>query len=112
VTKGDEAVERTADKLGEAARRVSARGGLAAKLAQPLHEDSVFLRKLKPSLVLARLRGEPAPEPAAPAAPSGPQLGARRPGGPNPLVLVAAAFAAGVLMAKLIEWRSHAHPRD
>jgi hypothetical protein len=112
MTTGDEAVERTADKLGQVAQRAAARGGLAAKLAQPLHEDSVFLRKLKPSLVLARLRGEPTREPAAPAAPSGPQLRPRRPGGPNPIVIVAAAFAVGVVLAKLIEWRSHAHPRD
>ena len=114
MTRGDAAVERAAGKLAEASRRAAGRGGLAAKLAGPLAEDSLFLRKLKPSLVKGRLRGgSPVTEP--PAAPSGPQL-ARRNGasgaGPSPLVLVGAAFALGIALAKLIDWRSHAHPRD
>jgi hypothetical protein len=48
-----------------------------------------------------------------PAAPNGPQhSSARKPGsGPNPFVVAGAAFAAGSLLAKLIDWRSHAHPR-
>ena len=32
--------------------------------------------------------------------------------GPSPFVFVGAAFAAGVLIAKIIDWRGHAHPRD
>ncbi|MDQ2910681.1 MAG: hypothetical protein M3R39_06665, partial [Actinomycetota bacterium] len=81
-----------------------------------------FLRKLKPSLIAARVRGR-APanqEPGAPppSAPSSPQLGSRpkkrkRGGkGPAPLLVVGAALAAGVLLAKVIDWRGHAHPRD
>ena len=31
--------------------------------------------------------------------------------GPNPAVVVLAAFAAGYLFAKVIDWRGHAHPR-
>jgi hypothetical protein len=31
--------------------------------------------------------------------------------GPSPVVIVAAAFAAGFLLAKVIDWRGHAHPR-
>jgi hypothetical protein len=48
-----------------------------------------------------------------PAAPSGPQLDRprARKRGPNPLVIVGAAFGAGSLLAKLIDWRGHAHPR-
>lgn len=47
-------------------------------------------------------------------APSRPQLGGRpardsRQGGA--LAVVGAALAAGVLLAKLIDWRGHAHPR-
>ncbi len=112
MTRGDETVERAADKLGETSRRAAARGGLAGKLARPLAEDSAFLRKLKPGLVKARLAGG-ASRPEPPSAPSGPQLGPRRPGaGPNPFVLLAAAFAVGILLAKVIDWRGHAHPRD
>jgi hypothetical protein len=109
MTTGDEAVESAADKLRQASERAAARGGLAAKLAGPLAEDSAFVRKLKPSLVKARLRGESPPEPAAPGRP---QLGPRSQGEPNPFVLLGVAFVAGILLAKLIDWRGHAHPRD
>jgi hypothetical protein len=46
-------------------------------------------------------------------APSGPQLDARTrtEGGPNPFAVAAAAFVLGVLIAKIIDWRSHAHPK-
>ncbi len=48
-----------------------------------------------------------------PAAPSGPQLDPppSRKRGPNPFVVAGAAFGAGSLLAKLIDWRGHAHPR-
>jgi len=50
-----------------------------------------------------------------PAAPSGPQLGPRSSGGtsrgPNPFAVVGVAAAAGMLLAKLVDWRGHAHPR-
>jgi hypothetical protein len=48
------------------------------------------------------------------AAPSGPQLDARPTASrtqKNPLVVAAAAFAVGALLAKAIDWRSHAHPK-
>lgn len=52
--------------------------------------------------------------PARPAAPSAPQLGARPTikDGPNPFAVVAGALAAGIALAKWIDWRGHAHPRD
>ena len=33
-------------------------------------------------------------------------------GGPSPVVVVVAAFAVGFLLAKVIDWRGHAHPRS
>jgi hypothetical protein len=58
------------------------------------------------------------PTQVQPVAPSASELGPRgngtrpqRPGGVNPLLVVAVAFAAGVLLAKVIDWRGHAHPR-
>ena len=41
------------------------------------------------------------------------QLGSRPSGkgGPNPFVVAGAAFAVGTVLAKLIDWRGHAHPR-
>jgi hypothetical protein len=117
MTRADAVVERGADRLQDLSRRAAASGGLRAKLAPTLAEDAAFLRKLKPSLMVARARGE-APTNQQPGAdvvvPSGPQLGKRprRNGGLNPLLVVVAAGAAGILLAKLIDWRGHAHPRD
>jgi len=122
TTKADQTIDRAADKLQELAEKAAAQDGLKAKLAEPLAEDAAFLRKLKPSLIAARARGE-APTGQKPGedtvVPSGPQLGARpKPpkakaqGGPNPWLVAAAAFAAGIALAKWIDWRGHAHPRD
>ena len=48
------------------------------------------------------------------AAPSGPQLDRpkKRRRRPNPVLVVGAALALGVFLAKVLDWRSHAHPRD
>ncbi len=91
------------------------------QLAEPLAEDAAFLRKLKPSLIVARFKGDaPKNQPAGspgPTGPSSPQLGKRpkpkkKGGGPSPLLVVGAALVAGIVLAKVIDWRGHAHPRD
>jgi hypothetical protein len=116
MTTGDRAVESGAEKLESLSARVAAKGGLAGKLAGELADDAAFLRKLKPSLIVARARGE-APKDAEPGktavrAPSGPQLARRTTNdGPNPFAVAGAAFAVGTLLAKIIDWRGHAHPR-
>jgi hypothetical protein len=119
--KADQVIDRAADRLRELADRAAAEGGIAAKLAEPLAEDAAFLRKLKPSLIAARARGQaPTNQPAgsgAPAAPSASQLGARPKAGggsrgPNPFLVVGVALVAGIVVAKVIDWRGHAHPRD
>lgn len=120
MTKGDQLIDRAADSLRRVSDRAAAQGGLTGKLAQPLAEDAAFLRKLKPSLIAARAKGEaPTNLPAGsgtPAAPTKPQLGARpkkqRAGGPSPFLIIGAALVAGVVLAKVIDWRGHAHPRD
>jgi hypothetical protein len=132
MNKGDQLIERGANRLQELSRRAAAKGGLPAKLADELAEDAAFLRKLKPSLIKARAKGQastdqptneqPAREPTAP---SSPQLGTRpkpKPkkkrrkggggGGPNPFLVAGAALAVGIVLAKVIDWRGHAHPRD
>jgi hypothetical protein len=84
---------------------------------RPLADDAAFLRKLKPSLILARAKGE-APTDGKPAhgavAPSGPQLGKRTKakGGPSPFLVVGIALAAGIVLAKIVDWRSRGHSRD
>jgi hypothetical protein len=112
------AVETLARRAEAASQRLAGEPGMKGKLADELAEDAVFLRKLKPSLMKKRLRGE-APtdeQPGEPRrAPSGSQLGARpsggRNGGANPFAVVGAALLAGVILAKWIDWRGHAHPR-
>jgi hypothetical protein len=119
TAKADQIVDKAANRLQELAERAAREGGVASKIAEPLADDAAFLRKLKPSLIIARAKGE-APTNQPPArgavAPSGPQLGKRpkprRGGGPNPFLVLGVAFAAGIVIAKIIDWRGHAHPRD
>ena len=115
----DQKIDAAADKLDQLAQRAATEGGVKSKLAQPLADDAQFLRKLKPSLIKARAKGElPTHEKPGHArvAPAGPQLGARpKPrdngGGPNPWLVVGVALAGGILLAKWLDWRGHAHPR-
>lgn len=119
VMRGDNTMERAADRLRAFSARAAASSGLKAKLAQPLAEDAEFLRKLKPSLIVARAKGQ-APTDQEPGeitvVPTGPQLGERRRPGrgttQNPWVVIGVALAAGVVLAKALDWRSHAHPRQ
>jgi hypothetical protein len=119
TARADQIVEKGADRLQQLADKAAASGGVKAKLAQELADDAAFLRKLKPSLMVARAKGE-APTNQKPGAgtvaPAGPQIGKRpKPGGgsgPSPFVVLAAALAVGIVLAKVIDWRGHAHPRD
>jgi hypothetical protein len=114
TTKPDAMVERGARRLRVLSEAAARRGGPAGKLAQPLAEDAAFLRKLKPSLIKARLKGE-APTDETPqrvAAPAPTRRNATRSrGGPNPVAVIGGAAGAGLALAKLIDWRGHAHPR-
>ena len=109
MSRADEIVDRGSDRLQDLAQKAARRGGAVARLAELLAEDAAFLRKLKPSLITARVRGErpsgdgrvrplPAPERSAGT-------------GVNPFVVLGVASIAGVLTAKLLDWRGHAHPR-
>jgi hypothetical protein len=121
MARGDEAVEKGADKLDALADKAAAKGGRTAKLSGELADDAAFLRKLKPSSMVARAKGhapkdqEPDAGRTAIRAPSGPQLGPRPSGkrrrGPSPFLVAGAAFGLGTLLAKAIDWRGHAHPR-
>jgi hypothetical protein len=124
MTTADDKIERLADRLQAFANRSATEGGAKAKLAKPLAADAAFMRKLKPSLIKARAKGEaPTEEPPTDGAvaPTGPQLG-RRPkptgsgpagggGGPNPWLVAGICLAAGIFLAKWIDWRGHAHPK-
>ena len=114
----DQKFERLADKLQELANRSAAEGGAKAKLAEPLAEDAAFLRKLKPSLIKARARGEaptsgaPTPGHVEPTRPPRRRKPSGGGGGPNPWVVAGVCLVAGIALAKWIDWRGHAHPRD
>jgi hypothetical protein len=118
TTKADQVVDKAADRLQEMADKAAAQEGVAAKLAQPLADDAAFLRKLKPSLIKERARGN-APTNQKPAhgtvAPSGPQPTQPKSGGKrglSPFLVVGIAFAVGIALAKIIDWRGYAYPRD
>jgi hypothetical protein len=113
MTKTDQAVDAAADKVAAFVRDARSSGGLKGKFGDALADDPAFIRKLKPSLIKARAKGQAGVEPAS-HAPSGPQVErpkTRRRGGPSPWLVVGAAFAAGYVLAKTIDWRGHAHPR-
>jgi hypothetical protein len=110
VSKADDIIERSADKLEHKAEELAHEDGLKVKLAHELADDAAFLRKLKPSKIAARARGGRPKEKLATRLPEPGQKPAAG-SGPNPLVLAAVAFAVGILVAKAIDWRSHAHPR-
>ena len=118
MTRVDETIDRAADKLQELADKAAGQDGLKGKLAEPLAEDAAFLRKLKPSLIAARAHGEaptdekPAARTVTPVAPQPQPKPKRGGGGPNPWLVVGGALVAGIVLAKLIDWRGHAHPRD
>jgi hypothetical protein len=129
MSKGDLLVERGARGLEELSRKAAAKGGFAAKISDELADDAVFLRKLKPSLIKARAKGkapvnqarEPKPESPPPSSSAPPparprrRRKAKRPTrsrGPNPFVVMGVALVAGIALAKVIDWRGHAHPRD
>jgi hypothetical protein len=122
MSKGDLLVERGAARLQSFADRAAARGdGVGEWLSEELRNDAAFLRKLKPSLVKARAKGNAPANAEPPQAPTGPQLGSRPKSkkkrkkggkGPAPVLVVGAALVAGIVLAKVVDWRGHAHPRD
>ena len=126
MTRGDLLLERGATRLQSLADRAAARGdGIGEWLSEELRTDAAFLRKLKPSLVRARAKGNaptnqqpdaPPPAPSSPGQQAGsrpkPKKKSKKRRGPPPVVVVGAALVAGIVLAKLVDWRGHAHPRD
>lgn len=142
---GDALAERAANRLEQRAARLAERNGVRAKVGAALEADADFLRRLKPSLVRARLHesapatgngraqsprerieaaraearellGRMKPREMAsrvtglddPEPPEPPRSGGG--GAKQALLVVGASFAAGILLAKLLDWRGHAHP--
>jgi hypothetical protein len=93
-----------AQKAEAASKRLSGESGIKGKLAAELAEDAVFLRKLKPRLIVKRAKGDAPPNLEQTAAPRSSR------NRPSPFLLMGAAAVAGVALAKWIDWRGHAHP--
>lgn len=115
MTKADQTVETAADKLEDFVQDARRSGGVKAKVGEALAEDPQFLRKLKPSLIKARAKGEAPTDGSAtqvkpPPPPPRPKR-KKKGGGPSPFLVIGAALAAGYVLAKMIDWRGHAHPR-
>jgi hypothetical protein len=112
--KADQKVDQAADHLQEMADKAAAEGGLAAKFAQNLADDADFLRKLKPSLIRARAKGmAPTHQKPSHGTVSPTSKLPKSPGqGPNPFLIIGIAFAVGVVVAKLIDWKNDANPDD
>jgi hypothetical protein len=123
MSAADQKFDQAADKVQEFANRMAGEEGPKSKLADPLAEDADLIRRMKPSMIKARMKGEAptdqkpaetatiapaAPRPAGPAATK--QKGERK--GPNPWMIVGVALAAGIVLARFIEWRGHGYPRD
>jgi hypothetical protein len=114
MTKADQTVESAADKLEGFVREAQRSSGVKAKVGAALAEDPEFIRQLKPSLIAARAKGEAPTDGPAPSAPSGPQLAPPKPkqgGGLSPWLVIGAALVGGYVLAKVLDWRGHAHPR-
>ncbi len=119
MSAADKAVDRGADKLAELSRKAERAGGLKAKLAGPLADDAEFLRKLKPTLIAARARGEAprsdepqASEPVPPPRRAKPKPQKKAGGGASPFLVIGAALALGVVLAHVVDWLGHRYPRD
>jgi hypothetical protein len=117
----DGAIESAADKLEQLVRAGKRAGGTKAKVAALFEDDPEFLRRLKPSLIAARARGD-APTDEEPARPERTQETAPRRaptpkprasgGGPKPFVVAGAAFALGIVLAHVLDWLGHRHPQQ
>ena len=72
--KGDRAIESGRTSSTQLSDKAAAKGGVAGKLAGELADDASFLRKLKPSLIVRRAKGE-LPKDAEPGAAAAPRAG-------------------------------------
>src|SRR4051794_41857196 len=117
MTRADQVAEPAEDRLEAIVRTPQKSGGVKAKAESALAEDPSFLRKLKPSLVAARVRGE---NPPAPGAPSGSRLDGpdstlqkqpKKSGGSvRPWLRGGGGLPAGFVVAKGVDLGGGAHP--
>jgi hypothetical protein len=97
-------LDKGADRLMELSARAAEAGGPAARLAEPLAQDAVRLRRMSSNFATERhveVESAVAESNGRPA----------RRQGPSPFLFIGVAFVAGVVLAKVLDWRSHAEPR-
>jgi hypothetical protein len=110
VKKADPLADKAGDGLQRLSEKAAASGGTVGKLAEPLARDAAFVRQLKPSLMVERARGQ-APVDQEPGEGVVVPPVAESSGGPNPWLVVGGAFAIGIVIARVIDWRGYAQPR-
>ena len=115
MTKADRIVRQAADKVEEIAATAAEKGGPLGKLAPALEGDAEFLRKMEPSKIARRVRGDDVRgdgplRPVRALETPQPAQKPRPPGALASLARIGAAFALGVLVAEFIDWRSYAEP--
>ena len=106
-----EILSKPADKLDELGDRAAEQGGVVAKAAEDLHADADFLRRLDP-----RREPDGSDEPGSQmlrATPTG--SAGRKPAadkrGRRALIVIGGSFAAGLVLAAFLHWRSLVEPR-
>ena len=113
MSKADELVDTGSEGLQRLSERAAASTDFRAKLAEPLAKDSAFVRQLKPSLIVKRARGQaPVDQNPGEGVVVPPVAESQsKSGGPNPWAVVGGAFAAGIVIARFVDWRGYAKPK-
>jgi hypothetical protein len=101
---GDAILDKGADRLMELSERAATAGGPAARLAEPLAQDAVRLRRMSSNIAAEHVQ-----ETGQTEAQSNGRRSRRR--GPSPFLFIGVAFVAGVVLAKMLEWRTDVEPR-
>jgi outer membrane biosynthesis protein TonB len=84
----------------------------APRPAAPAAENPVVETPVAESEPTETRAAPPPSPPPKPTSKKKPKSEKKRRGGPPPVVIVGAALVAGIVLAKVIDWRGHAHPRD
>jgi hypothetical protein len=101
---GEAILDKGADRLMELSERAAEAGGPAASLAEPLAQDAVRLRRMSSNIAAEQIQETGQTEAESNGRPS-------RRLGPSPFLFIGVAFVAGVVLAKVLEWRTDVEPR-
>jgi hypothetical protein len=101
---GDAILDKGADRLMEFSERAAEAGGTAGRIAEQLAQDAIRLRRMSSNIAAEQVQ-----EIGQTEAESNGRPPRRR--GPSPFLFIGVAFVAGVVLAKVLEWRADVEPR-